>query len=123
MHPWKEHAARHRTSNAIMALWIALCLLFAQGLGYAHAISHGAPKPETTFQGTSVDKVTLVLDHQKASNACAALDAATLGAGLPSASPLALLLTLSPSRVVCALPSPWQQSFVALFSSRAPPVH
>jgi len=122
MRPSTDHfASRHR--SATIALWVAVCLLFAQWLGYAHAISHAGLKSETaSVQVLSADPASVVFDHQKASNSCAAFDAATLGAGVHSAPVLALVLTLSASRTDCALQSPWQQSFIALFSSRAPPL-
>ncbi len=117
----KEHPAPRRCS-AITALWVAMCLLFAQWLGYAHAISHAGLKSDTaSVQSVAADKASVVFDHQKASTTCAALDAATLGVGLHSAPALAALLTFSDSNADCAFLSPWQQSFVALFSSRAPP--
>ena len=117
-----HHASRQRSSVAI-TIWIVMCLLFAQWLGFAHAISHAGGKPEiTSNQLVAADKASLAFDHQKASKSCAALDAATLGAGLHSAPVLSLLLTLSPTRVDCAVLNPWQQSFIALFSSRAPPL-
>jgi len=125
MRPSTDHfASRHR--SATIALWVAVCLLFAQWLGFAHAIGHAGLKYDATSEAISVssisaDKAPSVFDHQKTSNACAALDAATLGAGLHSAPVLALLLTLSPSKIDCAILNPWQQSFAALFSSRAPP--
>ena len=122
MHSPTDHfAPRHRYSAAI-ALWVAICLLFAQWIGYAHAISHAGQKPESiSVQSVSADKTSVVFDHQKASSSCAAFDAATLGAGVHSAPVLALVLTLSPSRIDCTVLNPWQQSFIALFSSRAPP--
>ena len=117
-----QPSLRHR-SSAVIALWVVICLLFAQWLGYAHAITHAGLKSETaSVQALSADKTSVVFDHQKASNACAAFDAATLGAGLHSAPVLALLLTLSPSTVACAILTPWQRPFIALFSSRAPPL-
>lgn len=123
MHPSTDHHASRHRSSALIALWLVMCLLFAQWLGFAHAISHAGLKPEiTSSQVLAADKASLVFDHQKASNSCASLDAATLGASLHSAPVLALLLTLSPSRIDCALLNPWQQSFIALFSSRAPPL-
>lgn len=126
MHLLMDHFASRHLSRATIALWVVVCLLFAQWLGFAHAIGHAGLKADAIseaiyVQSLSVDKTSPVFDHQKASNACAALDAATLGAGLHSAPILALLLTLSPSKIDCAVHNPWQQSFIALFSSRAPP--
>lgn len=122
MHSSTEYSAPRPRNNAVIALWIAICLLFAQWLGYAHAINHAGLKSENaSVQVISADKASVVFDHQKASNACAALDAATLGAGLHSAPALPLSLTLSPAKIDCAVVNSWQQSFIALFSSRAPP--
>lgn len=118
-----DHYASRPRSSAAIALWIVLCLLFAQWLGFAHAISHAGTKPEiTSNQFATADKTFFVFDHQKASSSCAALDAATLGASLHSAPALPLLLTLPPTNIDCALHNPWQQPFIALFSSRAPPL-
>ena len=123
MYPPMDHYASRQRSSAAIAIWIVVCLLFAQWLGFAHAISHAGAKPEiTSNQVVAPDKASFVFDHQKASNSCAALDAATLGASLHSVPVLAILLTLSPTRVDCAVLNPWQQSFLALFSSRAPPL-
>ncbi len=123
MHPPMDHHASRQRSSAAIAMWIVMCLLFAQWLGFAHSISHAGAKAEiTSNQPVAADKASLVFDHQKASNSCAAFDAATLGASLHSAPVLSVLLTLSPTRVDCAILNPWQQSFVALFSSRAPPL-
>ena len=81
MHPSMDHyASRHRNS-AIIALWVVICLLFAQWLGFAHAISHAGLKPEiTSNQLITADKAAPIFDHQKASSSCAALDAATFNA-------------------------------------------
>ena len=118
-----DHRSSHYRSSALIALWVSFCLLFAQWLGYAHAISHAGSKSETaSVQILAADKTTIVFDHQKASNACAALDGATLGAGLHSTPALALFLTLSAPKADCTILTPWQQSFAALFSSRAPPL-
>ena len=123
MYSSTDHRASYHRSSAIIALWVAVCLLFAQWLGYAHAISHAGSKSETaSVQVLAADKTSIVFDHQKASSACAALDGATLGAGLHSATVLSLLLTFSASTADCILLTPWQQSFAALFSSRAPPL-
>ena len=122
MYSSTDHRSLRHPGSTVIALWVAICLLFAQWLGYAHAITHAGLKSETvSVQALTADKTSVVFDHQKASNACVALDAAALGAGLHSAPVLALLLTLSPSSIACALSTPWQQPFIALFSSRAPP--
>ncbi len=123
MYSSTDHRSLRHRSSTVIALWVAICLLFAQWLGYAHAITHAGLKSESaSVQVLSADKTSIVFDHQKASNACAALDAATLGAGLHSAPVLALLLTLPPSKIACAVSTPWQRPFIALFSSRAPPL-
>ncbi|MFM8465980.1 MAG: hypothetical protein ACKOAO_00265 [Oxalobacteraceae bacterium] len=122
MRPSMDHYALRQRSSATLAQWVVLCLLFAQWLGFAHAISHAGTKPEiASHQRFTADNTFFVFDHQKASSSCAALDAVTLGASLHSTPMLALLLTLSPTCIQSAAFNAWQQSFTALFSSRAPP--
>ena len=131
MHPSADNFVRHSRRSAGIALWVALCLLFAQWLGYAHAIGHSGLKAElrlsqisasaTTSPADQASDSTPTFDHQKSLSACAALDAATLGASLHSPPLLAIFLTLPSINVGTACLSVWQQSFAALFSSRAPP--
>ncbi len=94
---------------------LAVSLLFSQWLGYAHAIAHAGvgAEPVKAYAGVS--------DHVKSAGACAALDAAALGAGLQGAglAPLAALAASEP--VVLPLRSGWHRLFTTHFSSRAPP--
>ncbi len=133
MHPSADHTVRHSRRSAAIALWVALCLLLAQWLGYAHAIGHPGltAEPRVSQISTSAqfsaadpasDSITSAFDHQKSLNACAALDAATLGASLHSPPVLAIFLTLPSATADTTCLSVWQQSFAALFSSRAPPL-
>lgn len=122
MHLSTDNIVRHSSRSALIALWVVLCLLFAQGLGYAHAISHAGSKTETLISQTSLASAsTTALDHKQASSACATLEAATLAAGLHSLSLLPLILTLPVPDCDSIVVSVWQQSFAAFFSSRAPP--
>ncbi len=121
----------HSHRSAGIALWMMLCLLFAQWLGLTHAIAHAGLKSEpqpsqistaTSFSPTAqTGWISGAVDHQKSLSACAALDAATLGAGLHSAPLLPLLLTLGSAQADAGVISLWQQAFTAFFSSRAPP--
>ena len=106
-------------SVTLMSVVLMLSLLFAQWLGYGHAIAHAdglneATRVESAKAGTA--------DHQKTASACAAFDAATLGAGLHSP-PLALAAISTPSFAPAALtPVGHAPAFFAHFSSRAPPL-
>lgn len=118
-----DNTVRHSSRGALIALWVALCLLFAQGLGYAHAISHAGSKTETLIsQASPASASTPALDHKQASSACAMLEAATLAAGLHSPSLLPLIQTLPVPDSDSIAMNLWQQSFAAFFSSRAPPL-
>lgn len=96
-----------------------LSLLLTQWLGYAHAIAHA----DSGNEATRIEITTAgVVDHQKAASACAAFDAATLGAGLHtpairvSAAPLD---SFAPAALTHTGHAP---AFFAHFSSRAPPL-
>lgn len=96
-----------------------LSLLLTQWLGYAHAIAHAnglneATRVESTKAGAA--------DHPQTASACAAFDAATLGAGLHSPA-LTLAVLPSPSFApALAIPAGHTQPFFVHFSSRAPPL-
>ena len=76
-HGVRAQSRRH----AQIALWLVLCLMFAQWLGYAHAIVHAGAKAESLISQPAQSGPSIAsFDHLAASNACAALDAATLGA-------------------------------------------
>ena len=96
-----------------------LSLLLAQWMGYAHAIAHADSRDEAISIQISKSGIA---DHPKAASACAAFDAATLGAGLHS-----------PAITLVVAPAPWfaPLALVAVayapalfvhFSSRAPPL-
>lgn len=122
MHLSTDNTVRHSRRSTLIALWIALCLLFAQWLGYAHAISHAGPKTETLISQTNpANASTPAFDHQQASSACATLEAAALAAGLHSPSLLPLVFALPVPNCDSVPVSVWEQSFAAFFSSRAPP--
>lgn len=103
-----------------LALTLMLSLLFSQWLGFGHAVAHGNLLPEA--RATAVKTVGLP-DHQKASGVCAALDAATLGAGLPTASFIPVFTPLEQGPVALPLRAGWHCLFTAHFSSRAPPLN
>lgn len=117
-----SHSHPSARRSAWMALCLVLCLLFAQWLGYAHAISHAGVKTEALSTQTSLSiSTSYAFDHQTASNACTSLDAATLGASLHSPTFLPPLLT-GAALMAEAIPQyGWLQPFTAHFSSRAPP--
>ena len=121
-------AARYAPrGNALVSGLLVLCLLLAQWVGLAHAIAHAQSQGSVHLQlaerGGDTDAVSVGLfDHPKASGACAALDAATLGAG-----PCTDIGTLPLQRAVqvpasAVLLQRWHPPFVASFSSRAPPL-
>ncbi len=114
---------RHRAFASAM---LVLCLLVAQWVGYAHAIAHwhgqemGAAHLQ---QSERIADASPVFDHQKASGACAALDAATLGAGLCSSS-FALPAVHVPQRPPVAQDTQrWLPAFSPFFPTRAPPLN
>jgi hypothetical protein len=106
-----------------IALWLVLCLLFAQWLGYAHSISHSALQTEVISSNNSPSSYIGCFDHQQAGHSCALLEAGTLGASL-TVPFFQITATALPSFVLANLMRfGFQQRFVALFSSRAPPAH
>jgi len=100
-----------------------LCLLFAQWLGYTHAISHSGIQTEAISSNNSLNSYSGCFDHQQAGHSCALLEAGTLGASL-TVPFYQITATALPSFVLANLMRfGFQQRFVALFSSRAPPAH
>ncbi len=123
--------AGHRKlrQRALVSALLVLCLLVAQWVGLAHAVAHAHGLGNAGIDLVSAERSADtspaspgLFDHPRASGACAALDAATLGAG-----PCADISVLPVQRAVQA-PMPavllqrWYQPFVASFSTRAPPV-
>ncbi len=110
---------RHRRRHALMGMLLALSLLFTQWLGYAHAIAHAGG----TAEFTKLAQAGGPLEHAKSAGACAAFDAATLGAGTLNSAlpPLAPVQAGSP--VILPLRAGWHRQFTAHFSSRAPPLN
>jgi hypothetical protein len=104
-----------------VALWLVLCLLFAQWLGYAHAISHSSIQPEVISSNNSLISYSGCFDHQQAGHSCALIEAGTLGATLTV--PFFQITAVAPPSFILAnlMRFGFQQVFVALFSSRAPP--
>jgi len=108
----------HRPA-AFMSMVLMLSLLLTQWLGYAHAIAHADSRNEATR--IEIAKAGAA-DHQKAASACAAFDAATLGAGLHSPA-ITLFAAPAPSFAPLALtPVCHAPAFFAHFSPRAPPL-
>jgi hypothetical protein len=108
----------HRPA-AFLSMVLMLSLLLTQWLGYAHAIAHADSRNEATAVGIAKAGV---VDHQKAASACAAFDAATLGAGLHSPA-ITLFVAPAPSFAPAALTyTGHAPAFFAHFSSRAPPL-
>jgi len=106
-------------SATLVSVVLMLSLLFAQWLGYGHAIAHA----DGLNEATRVESAKAgAADHQKTASTCAAFDAATLGAGLHSP-PLALAAIPTPSFAPAACtPVGHAPAFFAHFSSRAPPL-
>jgi hypothetical protein len=104
-----------------VALWLVLCLLFAQWLGYTHAISHSGIQTEAISSNNSLKSYSGCFDHQQAGHSCALLDAGTLGASLTA--PFFQITSIAPPSFILVnlMRFGFQQAFVALFSSRAPP--
>ena len=96
-----------------------LSLLLTQWLGYAHAIAHADSRNDAI--PVEIAKAGIA-DHKKAASACAAFDAATLGASVCSP-PITLIVAPSPSFAPLALtPVAHAPAFFIHFSSRAPPL-
>ncbi len=114
------------TPRALLGALLVLCLLLSQWLGYAHAIAHlhGQANVVSHVQGeppAGSGAGSVLFEHQKASGSCAALDAATLGAGL-CGDGLALSALRAPQVPAPDFQhQPWRAAFTPLFSSRAPP--
>lgn len=95
-----------------------LSLLFTQWLGYAHLIAHADGIAEATRMESAKAGIG---DHQKTASACAAFDAAALGAGLSSP---AVTVNVAPApsfAPLTALAAGHSPAFFTHFSSRAPP--
>lgn len=106
-------------------VWLIASVLFAQWLGFQHAIAHAqlasyGPALDYTQQVTVAKAIGL--EHHHLSKPCAVYDAATLGATLP-ATPLQLTPLLSRAvNLISPTPPTWQAVCTALFRSRAPPL-
>ena len=113
-------SVRRSRRIAALGMLLALSLLFMQWLGYAHSLAHAGIQTElenvTATQGD-------VFGHAKSASACAALDAVSLGSGLPTALPVLLSPTTTNAPVALPLRAGWHRLFSAHFSSRAPPLN
>ncbi len=104
------------TRSAAFAALLALCLLFAQALGFAHAYAHADRADESATAQVAKDKL---FHHAKAG--CAAFDAATLGAGLHTPD-YALPAAVAAAGDITVPPTESRTPpFGAAFDSRAPP--
>ena len=103
----------------LLSVVLMLSLLFTQWLGYGHAIAHADSLNETISAASAkVDSA----DHQKTASACAAFDAATLGAGLHSPALTLSALPMPSFAPAAAIPAGHAPAFFVHFSSRAPPL-
>ncbi len=109
----------HDRRGALMGMLLVLSLLLTQWLGYAHAIAHAGGAPE--FKKAAL--AGSALEHAKSASACAAFDAATLGAGTLNSMLPALPVVREGGPVILPLRSGWHRQFSAHFSSRAPPLN
>ncbi len=114
--PLRQADRRH----AWLAITLMLSLLFAQWLGFRHAIAHGNSLPAFS---QSASKTGSLQDHQKSSGICAALDAAALGCAVPMANFSPALAVGAEGPVALPLRTGWHRLFTAHFSSRAPPLN
>lgn len=130
LHLTRDAASGDRRTNrqrAFIGTLLVLCLLLAQWVGYAHAIAHvhgqGNVGTHAAVADRGADTSSGPFEHQKASGACAALDAAALGAGLCSKG-LALQALHAPQLPPVERASqPWLPAFAPHFSTRAPPLN
>ncbi len=114
---------RHR---ALVSALLVLCLLLAQWVGYAHAIAHwhGQGMGGAHLQQSErIADASSLFDHPKASGACTALDAATLGAGLCSSGLALPAVHVPPLPLVAQDTQRWLPAFSPLFPTRAPPLN
>ncbi|MCE2871011.1 MAG: hypothetical protein LW714_06320 [Oxalobacteraceae bacterium] len=107
----------------VAALWLVFCLLFAQWLGYAHAINHAGTQSEPLVSQSAQNSYAGCFDHQHAGHSCTLLEAGTLGASLTAASFQITAIAPPYFIVASAMCFGFQQIFIALFSTRAPPAH
>lgn len=116
MTPFTMHDRRR---SALMGILLALSLLFTQWLGYAHAIAHAGGATDYA----KVAQADGALEHAKSAGACAAFDAATLGAGTLNSVLPAMPVVQKSGPVALPLRAGWHRQFTAHFSSRAPPLN
>ncbi len=112
--------SRRNRRQPWLVLMLVLSLLFTQWLGFGHAIAHGSSLPEL---GSTKVKTGSFPFHQKSSAHCAAFDAATLGTGIPMADVAIAPTMLGQGAVVLPSPAGRPHTFIAHFSSRAPPLN
>ncbi len=109
----------HNRRAALIGMLLVLSLLFTQWLGYAHAIAH----PGGTTEFSKLAQTSESIEHANSASACAAFDAATLGAGTLNSVLPALPVVQESGPVILPADTGWQCQFTAYFSSRAPPLN
>jgi hypothetical protein len=110
-------AARPASSRIVIALMLAVALLFAQWTGLKHRISHASLQYQQ-IHASSIDDT----GDNDAGHSCAAFDAATVGDTLHF---LPFIIPLIRSAQVLALWAAftsWDAPLTTCFSSRAPPL-
>ena len=115
-------AVIHRKTHqrlALLSVALIISVLFAQWLGYAHWVAHADSINEATR--LEVTKAGIA-DHQKTASACAAFDAATLGASLHTPALTLAAVPLPSLTPEAATPAGNAPAFFIHFSSRAPPL-
>ena len=128
-HLTRDAASGRRTNRqrAFIGTLLVLCLLLAQWVGYAHAIAHvhgqGNAGTHAAIADRGTDTSPAPFEHQKASGACAALDAAALGAGLCSTGLVLQALHAPQLPRVERAAQPWLPAFAPHFATRAPPLN
>jgi hypothetical protein len=113
-------AARPASPRIVIALMLAVALLFAQWTGLKHRIFHASLQYQQIHASSIADTGDTTGDND-AGHSCAAFDAATVGDTLhilPFVTPL-----VSSARVLALWVafSSWDAPLITCFSSRAPP--
>ena len=114
--------------RALISALVVVCLLLAQWVGLSHAVAHAHGLGNAGLHLASAERGAdgnpagnSLFDHPRASGACAALDAATLGAGPCADVAMLPVQRAAQAPVIAVLLQRWHSPFVANFSTRAPP--
>jgi hypothetical protein len=116
------HPFTARVTNIKTIIALVIALLFAQWLGQMHRVAHDGLKTANTELSSSTSQISHLVAHLgDSSNSCAAFDAATLSAGICTASiAIPVLPNLHELALWIAFASR-SAPFTAHFNSRAPP--